>query len=387
MPWNDFSLEDSNEGFFTGTILLRSSSDLSQYSLDVEINGDPPNGVGCNNGRPICTRMFINLDSTQIDNGETTCSDQLSAFQSSISSLSRQLTLNRVESLLIDYPQALADNCLVGRQRYVIKSIDTGSEVSSGSIVVGSNPITFTPVTPGNYELRVYLETIGMCSQVSCDWNPFPGSENLKANFCVPGVGATSCTVTVPTNTPPPETISAFSLCRQIPVLTDQNITDQLKNVPAAQRVAAEADLKRRADKQRLEKVACCQCTFGTREIDPNTGACRGEQGSEAANRVRQGFKPGLYTAVGCIGADSDSIVTRLVRIGLGIAGGVALLMILAGSFMFSTSQGDPKKASEAKELITSAVIGLVFIIFSVTLLQFIGVTILHLPGFGSVAQ
>ena len=50
---------------------------------------------------------------------------------------------------------------------------------------------------------------------------------------------------------------------------------------------------------------------------------------------------------------------------------------------MFTTSQGDPKRASEARELITSAVLGLVFIIFSVTLLQFIGVTVLHIPGFG----
>jgi hypothetical protein len=92
----------------------------------------------------------------------------------------------------------------------------------------------------------------------------------------------------------------------------------------------------------------------------------------------------GIYTAVGCIPSTSEGIVAQLVKIGLGIAGGTALLMILAGSFMLSTSQGEPKRAGEAKELITSAVMGLLFIIFSVTILQFIGVTILRIPGFGT---
>ncbi len=65
------------------------------------------------------------------------------------------------------------------------------------------------------------------------------------------------------------------------------------------------------------------------------------------------------------------------------IGGGVALIIILAGGFQLTISQGDPKKTSEAKELITSALIGLVFIIFSVAILQLIGVQILQIPEFG----
>ena len=57
--------------------------------------------------------------------------------------------------------------------------------------------------------------------------------------------------------------------------------------------------------------------------------------------------------------------------------------MILVGAFMLSVSQGDPNKTKEAKEIITSAIIGLLFVIFSVTILQFVGVEILHIPGFG----
>jgi hypothetical protein len=94
-----------------------------------------------------------------------------------------------------------------------------------------------------------------------------------------------------------------------------------------------------------------------------------------------------IWTAVGCIPANATAIVQSIVKVGLGIAGGVALLMILAAGFMFSTSQGDPKRTGEARELITSAVIGLLFIIFSITILQFIGVTIFRIPGFGTTTS
>ena len=73
----------------------------------------------------------------------------------------------------------------------------------------------------------------------------------------------------------------------------------------------------------------------------------------------------------------------RFITLGLGIGGGVSLLSTLAGGFILTTSQGDPKRTGQAKEMITNAVIGLIFVIFSVTILQFIGYTVFRLPGFG----
>ena len=91
----------------------------------------------------------------------------------------------------------------------------------------------------------------------------------------------------------------------------------------------------------------------------------------------------GIWTAVGCIPQTPEAIVKTLIEIGLIMSGAIVLIMILAGAFMLSTSQGDPKKTQDAKELITSAIIGLLFIIFSITILQFVGVSILRIPGFG----
>ena len=91
----------------------------------------------------------------------------------------------------------------------------------------------------------------------------------------------------------------------------------------------------------------------------------------------------GIWTAVGCIPKEPKQIVSTIIEIGLIISGAIVLITILAGAFMLSTSQGDPKKTQEAKELITSAIIGLLFVIFSITILQFIGVSVLKIPGFG----
>jgi hypothetical protein len=94
----------------------------------------------------------------------------------------------------------------------------------------------------------------------------------------------------------------------------------------------------------------------------------------------------GIWTGIGCVPTNEVQLIQTLVRTGLGISGGVALLMFIAAGFILSTSQGDQKRTSEAKELLTSAVFGLVFIIFSVAILQFIGVKVLQIPGFGNPA-
>ena len=91
----------------------------------------------------------------------------------------------------------------------------------------------------------------------------------------------------------------------------------------------------------------------------------------------------GIWTAVGCIKRQPEEIVSRFIRLGVSMGGGVALLMILAAGFTLTISQGNAQKTAQAKEMITAAVTGLLFIIFSITILQFIGFSILKIPGFG----
>jgi hypothetical protein len=109
--------------------------------------------------------------------------------------------------------------------------------------------------------------------------------------------------------------------------------------------------------------------------LDPN--------GTAYQNCERCMDNEGIWTSIGCIEKDPKGLVSKLITIGTGILGGIFLLRVLAASFMLTTSQGDVKKTSEAKQMITEAIIGVLFIIFSVTILQFIGSDVMRLPGFG----
>lgn len=121
-------------------------------------------------------------------------------------------------------------------------------------------------------------------------------------------------------------------------------------------------------------EAACRACQTG--------GGLKGAKKDGSASY--DGKTPGIWTAIGCIPAKPESIVRTFVTVGLNISGGIALLMLLAASFMISTAQGDPKRMNEGKDMFTSAMVGLLFVTFSVTILEFIGVRVLQLPGFGT---
>ena len=88
------------------------------------------------------------------------------------------------------------------------------------------------------------------------------------------------------------------------------------------------------------------------------------------------------WTAVGCIETNPSKFIGQILGIGIGIGGGIAFLLILFGGFQILMSAGNPEKLNAGKELITSAVTGLLIIIFSIFILRVIGVNIFGLPGF-----
>ena len=93
--------------------------------------------------------------------------------------------------------------------------------------------------------------------------------------------------------------------------------------------------------------------------------------------------KPTIRTAIGCIHTNPAALMKDLLTFAIGISGGLAFLMMLLGAFQMVTSAGNPETLQAGKDRLTSAVIGLLFIIFAVLLLQIIGVDILGIPGFG----
>ena len=90
-----------------------------------------------------------------------------------------------------------------------------------------------------------------------------------------------------------------------------------------------------------------------------------------------------INTAFGTIFTEPSSFVRWVLGFVLGLAGGILLLLLILAGYRLMTSQGDPEKVKEAREQVTSAIIGLFFIIFSFVIYQFITSTVLALPGFG----
>lgn len=86
---------------------------------------------------------------------------------------------------------------------------------------------------------------------------------------------------------------------------------------------------------------------------------------------------PGIKTAIGCIHTNPGDLIQDVLKFGVGIGGGLAFLMMLLGAFQMLTSAGNPETLQAGRDRLTSAIIGLLFIIFAVLLLQIIGVDIL----------
>lgn len=79
------------------------------------------------------------------------------------------------------------------------------------------------------------------------------------------------------------------------------------------------------------------------------------------------------------IPTDPFDLAPRILSIILGIAGAIVIILIIRAGYKLMFSQGNPEKVQEARDELTSAIVGLLFIIFSFVLLQFIANNILNI--------
>ena len=93
----------------------------------------------------------------------------------------------------------------------------------------------------------------------------------------------------------------------------------------------------------------------------------------------------GINTAIGCLDVlgSQEEFLGDLLRWAIGVGGGIAFLLIVYAGFMIMTSSGNPDRLKAGQELLTSAISGLILLIFSVFILNLIGVKILAIPEFG----
>lgn len=88
----------------------------------------------------------------------------------------------------------------------------------------------------------------------------------------------------------------------------------------------------------------------------------------------------GIDTAIGCIPIDTfEKLAIFFISWGLGIGGGIAFFALIAGSFMVISSGGDLEKLKQGKEIVFSAISGVIVLAFAVFLFRLIGVNVLGL--------
>lgn len=174
------------------------------------------------------------------------------------------------------------------------------------------------------------------------------------------------------TDTPTPQPkIASCDLCGYCPIVTPQpNVTPN-------------------PTPQNWEK--CKNCLYPTLtgvqlmeenktlEIDPTTGL------------PPQPASGQMYTMIGCIGTNLTTftsstgvagVVQILFNFIVTLSGGIAFLTIIYGAFVLITSQSNPEKLDQGKRLILGAIIGLVFILFSAFIVNFLAKNIFNIGEF-----
>ena len=72
-----------------------------------------------------------------------------------------------------------------------------------------------------------------------------------------------------------------------------------------------------------------------------------------------------------CRGAGGSSIQTAL-QIAFGIAGAIAVIIIIIAGLRYTISSGNPQEAAKAKNAILYAVVGLVVCVLGIALVRFV---------------
>ncbi len=138
--------------------------------------------------------------------------------------------------------------------------------------------------------------------------------------------------------------------------------------------------------------LSCKRCLYPGARDDPRAGDTL--KISDLANNTPPTPVPGKqYTMLGCVGTNLGTfqnqgafagVAQTLLNVVFSIVGGLAFLSLIYGSFIIMTSQSNPERLNYGKRVVYGAIIGLVFSVSSVFLVNLIGTKVLKIPGFGS---
>lgn len=69
---------------------------------------------------------------------------------------------------------------------------------------------------------------------------------------------------------------------------------------------------------------------------------------------------------------DQDALVTTIIEISIPLGVACAVILLVYGGYIMMSSQGNPDKLQEARSVVTNAIVGLLVILLSVSILLII---------------
>lgn len=87
------------------------------------------------------------------------------------------------------------------------------------------------------------------------------------------------------------------------------------------------------------------------------------------------------YTSLGCLSTNPGEFAGQMSTVFFSVVGGIAFLYLLYGAGVIATSRADPERLNHGKRIIWGAIVGLLFVLFSVFIIRTIAVS-LGVPEF-----
>lgn len=100
-----------------------------------------------------------------------------------------------------------------------------------------------------------------------------------------------------------------------------------------------------------------------------------------------------MYTQLGCLGTNlggfqqegaAAGVVQSLLNVVFSIVGGLGFMTLLYASFIIMTSQSNPERMNYGKKMLVGAIVGVIFSLSIVFIVNLIASGILKIPGFGN---
>lgn len=139
---------------------------------------------------------------------------------------------------------------------------------------------------------------------------------------------------------------------------------------------------------------SCRECVYPSASTNSTSGQTLELERNASTGKMEPKYKsPGkYYTQLGCLdvgdGSFSDPsapggvlnfLLTRLI---FPIVGTLSFISLVYGAFLLITAQGVPEQISRGKSYIIGAIVGLIFTLSAVLLINIIAGDILRIPGF-----